>query len=64
VKALTCFRFANAVCPLPRKSTDEIKVARRALTLDLGEDLKGALARGLRYVTSALRSLLLKVQPI
>lgn len=59
MEALTCFCFANAVCPLQIKSTDETKVARRALAPGLGEDLKGALARGLRlhlrYARSTLR---------
>ena len=48
VEVLTCFCFANAVWTLQRKPKDEIYVARRALALGLGEDLKGALARGLR----------------
>ena len=62
MEALTCFCFASAVSPLPKKSTYVINVARRALTLDLGEDLKGALARGLRLRLRYV--LLLKVQPI
>ena len=57
MEALTCFCFANAAHPRQSKFTDDINVARRAQALGLGEDLKGALARGLRLRLRYTRTL-------